>query len=192
MTSYQESEGIDRPPGPGMERYTSCLIPVIASILLLAGLIALVNFLFVGGSNTTTETIVTSESDASDAAAKPGKPLAETLPDRYDNQTIFGVFRALGWSAYGVPDVVELGSRQHITRKFRKNEAHVEIDLQIFESRSAASQKIEDMDEADNAVRLDHKLVIVRGLDKAGSKRVSSLVERLIRFRQLVEESEDE
>lgn len=193
MTSYQEGEGAGDGSLKGFARYTSCLIPVIMAILLLAlGITAINYFIDTDSERAPASSDAGADAAASDAASAESSRETEqpgrTGTDQFSTEGILALITGLGWSQFGELAHYELGGRTRQTRKFRKNGAKISLTIHAFKSVKAAKAKSSELGPERRRVRFDHKIVVIEGLNSAGRARVAPLVERLEEYRNMVGE----
>jgi hypothetical protein len=189
MTSYQEADGAADGGLKGFRRYTSCLIPVIAAIVLLALGVTFINYVIDSeGSDSSTA----AESDVADTTASPAAPEPVELPahsgDRYSDDGIRALLTGLGWTQYGDLSHYELGGSIRQTRKFRKDGAKISVTIHSFKSQRRAREKAKTLGAAERRVQLDHKVVTLEPLNGSAESELPHLIDRFRAYRDMVRE----
>ncbi|MGM0556633.1 MAG: hypothetical protein ACQEVA_09680 [Myxococcota bacterium] len=191
MTSYQEADGATDGELKGFARYTSCLIPIIAALVLLALGITAINH-FVDGDKAPNENAnanAESRSQISSAPEEAAEPKPESAPDSkpsYSTEGILAVVSGLGWTQFGELAHYELGGRQRQTRKFRKDGAQLSVTVHSFKSAPIARREAGTLGAESRRVRFGHKIVVLEALNDAAEPELPDIIERLEKYRKMV------
>lgn len=189
MTSYQESDAAS-----SQEKSQSslgCLIPLIASTVVLALAVTLVSWLVMGGESEPGDEEVVEVEDRSQTDQPESGGLLD-IPAQRDGsvsaQALLEVIRSGGWQEFGHPEVFDLGSQQRVVRKFRRNGEHIRVTLHSFKSAEKTQPALEQAELPARAVQFDNKVVVIEPITKGSTEMVDPLADRLRKFKNLLDE----
>jgi hypothetical protein len=195
MTSYQEADGATDGGLKGFSRYTSCLIPIIAALVLLAIGVTGINYLVDGEQARDATATSAGEGEGTDDSAskvEPDPPPPASSPSdsepTYSTEGILAVMTGHGWKQFGELAHYELGNRQRQTRKYRRGDAQLSVTVHSFKSDRVAQSQAETLGAASRRVRFGHKVTVLEPLNKVAEPAIPGLIERLETYRDMVRE----
>lgn len=179
MTSNQESNTPYRPDRRGYR--DGCLIPVIAAIIITAIGVTLLSWFWI-------------ESPSEDPPSDPNRPsfdieaIEQGADDRLD-AAILAVVEAGGWTQSDPPRDAEIENREATTYAFRRDGVRARLTLTDRESLRQIRDAFDGDDSTFDIVEIEGRTAILETPAEDGDAApVRRLVERLERFRQLLEE----
>jgi hypothetical protein len=192
MTSYQESDSASR--RSKSKGSFGCLIPLIASTVILAIAVTLVSWFVLsdeGEQGASGDQQVAASDDEPSVSQR-----AEELLEGYEpqkrgasSQALLEVVRSSNWQEFGQPEVIDLGSQKRVERKFRRQDEHIRITIHTYKSQSAARGVLEQTELPARSVQFDNKVVVIEPITDGSTPLVGPLAERLRKFQELFDES---
>jgi hypothetical protein len=200
MTSYQESDSASR--RDESRGGFGCLIPLIASTVILAIAVTLVSWFVLSDEDEENQSDGDEVAVASDEPDVPGEPgqtagaqdLLEgvsTDNERASSQALLEVVRSGNWQEFGQPEVIDLGSQTRVERKFRRQDEHIKVTIHTYKSESATQTVLEETGPPARAVPFDNKVVVIEPITDGSTTMVGPLADRLRKFRELLDERDD-
>jgi|GEM_PF-4718277 len=127
-----------------------CLIPMIASTVLLAAGVTLISWFALGDADlepTPPASIAQPHAPSAHAGRTPSIP------------AILEVIKSDGFVEFGVPESIDLGSQRQISYKFLRDAQEIHLTIYSYASSREAQQKVAETREHTFALRMGHRVI---------------------------------
>lgn len=155
-----------------------CLIPLIASTILLAAGVTLISWLALGDADLEpTPPTSIAQGDAPDARV--GR--TPSIP------ALLAVIQSDGFVEFGTPERIDLGSQRQDSYKFLRDTQQIDVTIYSYTSARAAQQKLAELRPHTSALRMGTRVVALTTPSQPPQALLSPVLKKLETYQQILD-----
>lgn len=156
-----------------------CLIPLIASTILLAGGVTFISWFALEDGDMEPEAPA---SISKHSGATTGVERTPSIP------AIVQVIETEGFARFGEPESIELGSQSQVTHKFRRDDQEIHVTIYTFKSAQDVDEKLHEVRDDSSALTMGNRVVALDAPSDNAQALLPPLADRLETYQKILNE----